>query len=97
MVKTKDLSKEVRDKIVDLHEAGMSYRTIAKQLGEKVTTDGAIIRKWKKHKITVNLPQSRAPCKISQVKSSHLYLYSAFNNTNCNKALLNIKIGKLCQ
>ncbi len=33
----------------------------------------------------------------SQVKSSHLYLYSAFNNTNCNKALHNIKIGKLCQ
>ncbi len=31
------------------------------------------------------------------VKSSHLYLYSAFNNTNCNKALHNIKIGKLCQ
>ncbi len=29
-----------------------------------------------------------------QVKSSHLYLYSAFNNTNCNKALHNIKIGK---
>ncbi len=33
----------------------------------------------------------------SQVKSSHLYLYSAFNNTNCNKALHNIKIGKMCQ
>ncbi len=33
----------------------------------------------------------------SWVKSSHLYLYSAFNNTNCNKALHNIKIGKLCQ
>ncbi len=31
---------------------------------------------------------------MSQVKSSHLYLYSAFNNTNCNKALHNIKIGK---
>ncbi len=26
-----------------------------------------------------------------------LYLYSAFNNTNCNKALHSIKIGKLCQ
>ncbi len=25
------------------------------------------------------------------------HLYSAFNNTNCNKALHNIKIGKLCQ
>ncbi len=34
---------------------------------------------------------------LSQVKSSHLYLYSAFNNTNCNKALHNIKIGKFCQ
>ncbi len=35
----------------------MGYKTITKQLGEKVTTVGAIIRKWKKHKITVNLPQ----------------------------------------
>ncbi len=65
MAKTKELSKDVRDKIVDLHKAGMGYKTIAKQLGEKVTTVGAIIRKWKKHKITVNLPQSGAPCKIS--------------------------------
>ncbi len=38
-----------------------------------------------------------SPIPASQVKSSHLYLYSAFNNTNCNKALHNIKIGKLCQ
>ncbi len=65
MAKTKELSKHVRDKIVDLHKAGMGYKTIAKQLGEKVTTVGAIIRKWKKHKITVNLPRSGAPCKIS--------------------------------
>ncbi len=65
MAKTKELSMDVRDKIVDLHKAGMGYKTIAKQLGEKVTTVGAIIRKWKKHKITVNLPRSGAPCKIS--------------------------------
>ncbi len=54
MAKTKELSKDVRDKIVDLHKAEMGYKTIAKQLGEKVTTVSAIIRKWKKHKITVN-------------------------------------------
>ncbi len=65
MTKTKELSKDVRDRIVDLHKAGMGYKTIAKQLGEKVTTVGAIIRKWKKHKITVNLPRTGAPCKIS--------------------------------
>ncbi|MBN3306310.1 ADRO protein, partial [Amia calva] len=29
----KELSKDVRDKIVDLHKAGMGYKTIAKQLG----------------------------------------------------------------
>ncbi|KAK3548337.1 hypothetical protein QTP70_010300 [Hemibagrus guttatus] len=50
--KTKELSKDVRDKIVDLQKAGMGYKTIAKQFGEKVTTVGVIIRKWKKHKIT---------------------------------------------
>ncbi len=61
MTKTKQLSKDVRDKIVDLHKAGMGYKTIAKQLGENVTTVGAIICKWKKHKI----PRSEAPCKIS--------------------------------
>ncbi len=68
MAKTKELSKDVRDKIVDLHKAGVGYKTITTQLtqlGEKVTTVGAIIRKWKKHKITVNLPWSGAPCKIS--------------------------------
>ncbi len=43
----------------------MGYKIIAKQLGEKVTTDDVIIRKWKKHKITVNLPRTGAPCKIS--------------------------------
>uniref|UniRef100_A0A674ELB5 Transposase Tc1-like domain-containing protein n=1 Tax=Salmo trutta TaxID=8032 RepID=A0A674ELB5_SALTR len=47
---------------VGLHKAGMGYKTITKQLG---TTVGAIIRKWKKHKITVNLPLPGAPCKIS--------------------------------
>ncbi len=48
-----------------LNKAGMVYRTIGKQLGEKATTVGAIIRKWKKFKMTVNLPRTGAPCKIS--------------------------------
>ena len=64
MGKTKVLSKDIRDKIVDLHKAGMGYKKISKQLGEKLRT-GAIIRKSKKHKVTSNLPQSGAPRKIS--------------------------------
>ncbi len=62
MCKTKELSKDTRDNIVDLHKAGMGYRTIAKQLGEKASTVGVIIRKWKKFKMTVNLPRTGAPC-----------------------------------
>ncbi len=31
MAKTKELSKDVRDKIVDQHKAAMDYKTIAKQ------------------------------------------------------------------
>ncbi len=65
MTKTKELSKDVRDKIVGIHKAGMGYKTIAKLLGKKVKAVCAIIRKWKKHKIMVNLPRTGAPCKIS--------------------------------
>ncbi len=55
----------VRDKIVDQYKAGVGYKTTAKHLVEKGTIAGAIIHKWKKHKITVNLPRTRAPCKTS--------------------------------
>ena len=64
MGKTKALSKDIRDIIGDLHKAGMGYKKISKQLGKKITF-GAIIRKWKKHKVTANLPRSGDPRKIS--------------------------------
>ncbi|KAK3567274.1 hypothetical protein QTP86_015798, partial [Hemibagrus guttatus] len=65
MAKTKELSKDTRNKIVDLHQAGKTESAIGKQLGVKKSTVGAIIRKWKTYKTTDNLPQSGAPCKIS--------------------------------
>ncbi len=52
MTETKELSEDVRDEIVVLHKDGTGYKTIAKQLGEKVTTVVVIVHKWKKHKIT---------------------------------------------
>ncbi len=39
MAKTKELSKDVRDKIVDLHKTGIGYKTIAKQLGDNSWCD----------------------------------------------------------
>ncbi len=57
MAKTKELSKDTRNKIVDLHQAGKTESAIGKQLGVKKSTVGAIIRKWKTYKTTDNLPQ----------------------------------------
>ncbi|KAI3355118.1 hypothetical protein L3Q82_017984 [Scortum barcoo] len=61
MAKTKELSKDTRNKIVDLHQAGKTESAIGKQLGVKKSTVGAIIRKWKTYKTTDNLPRSGAP------------------------------------
>ncbi len=65
MAKTKELSKDTRNKIVDLHQVGKTEFAIGKQLGVKKSTVGAIIRKWKTYKTTDNLPRSGAPRKIS--------------------------------
>ncbi|KAI4898438.1 hypothetical protein NFI96_007691, partial [Prochilodus magdalenae] len=46
-------------------QAGKGYGAIAKQLGEKRSTVGAIIRKRKKLNMTVTLPRTGAPRKIS--------------------------------
>ena len=65
MAKTKELSKDTRNRIVDLHQAGKTESAIGKQLGVKKSTVGAIIRKWKTYKTTDSLPRSGAPRKIS--------------------------------
>ena len=65
MGKTKELSEDLRKKIVELHQAGVGYKTISKQLGVKENTVGAIVRRWKRYKVTNNLPRSGAPRKIS--------------------------------
>ena len=54
MAKTKELSKDTRNKIVDLHQAGKTESAIGKQLGVKKSTVGAVIRKWKTYKTTDN-------------------------------------------
>ena len=63
MTKTTKLSKDTKDKTVALHKAGMGYRTIGKHFGEKAKTVGAFNGTLKP--MTINLPQSGAPCKIS--------------------------------
>ncbi|KAI4889011.1 hypothetical protein NFI96_026972, partial [Prochilodus magdalenae] len=65
MGKTKELSQDLRVRIVDLHKAGMGYKKISKVLDVKVTTIGVIIRKFKEYNMTINRPRPGAPKKIS--------------------------------
>ncbi len=63
MAKTKELSKDVRDKIVDLHTR-LEWATRPSP-SSLVRRWQQLVRLWKKHKITVSLPRTGAPCKIS--------------------------------
>ncbi len=45
MAKTKELSKDTRNKLVDLHQAGKTESAIGNQLGVKKSTVRAIIKK----------------------------------------------------
>ena len=89
MGKTNELSKDIRDKIVDLHKVGMGYKKMSKQLCEKLTTVGAIIRKWKKHKVTANLPRSGAPRKISPCGISMMMIKVRDQSSTTREELVN--------
>lgn len=53
--KRRDLSEEIRKKIIDKHGKGKGYKTISKQLDLPVTTV-ANIKKFKVHGTVANLP-----------------------------------------
>ena len=52
----RELSQEIRKKIIDLHVKGKGYKTISKQLDVPVTTVAHIIQKVKVHGTVANLP-----------------------------------------
>ncbi|KAG2469162.1 TCB1 transposase, partial [Polypterus senegalus] len=52
----KEVSQEIRKKIIDKHVKGKGYKTISKQLDVPVTTVAHIIQKFKIHGTVANLP-----------------------------------------
>lgn len=69
MGKSKELSVDLRNLIVEKHFDGNGYRRISRMLNVPVSTVGAIIRKWKEHQFTINRPRSGAPRKIPAEES----------------------------
>ncbi|CAB1418210.1 unnamed protein product [Pleuronectes platessa] len=64
IMKTKELTKQVRDKVVEKYEAGLGYKKISRALNISLSTVKSIIRKWKEYGTTANLPRGGRPPKL---------------------------------
>ncbi len=65
MMRSKEIQEQMRNKIVDMCQAGKGYKAISKALGLQRTVVKAIIHKWRKLGIVVNLPWSDRPTKMT--------------------------------
>ena len=66
MARGKQLSEDMKQRIVAAHEAGEGYKIISKRLHLHISTVRNVIHKWKSHHTTTPLPRSGRPSKISQ-------------------------------
>ncbi|CAB1423276.1 unnamed protein product [Pleuronectes platessa] len=64
IMKTKELTKQLRDKVVEKYEAGLGYKKISRALNISLSTIKSIIRKWKEYGTTANLPRGGRPPKL---------------------------------
>ncbi|XP_007257709.3 uncharacterized protein LOC103047325 [Astyanax mexicanus] len=65
MPRSREISEDVRKKVVEAHQSGKGYKLISKALGLSKTTIRAILQKWKTFGTVMNLPRSGRPPKIS--------------------------------
>lgn len=65
MVKTKELSEDSRNAIVEKHKSSKGYKTISKELGIPVSTVRNVIKKYSKHGTVKNLSGRGGKRKIS--------------------------------
>ena len=60
-MKTKELSKQVRDKVVEKYSSGLGYKKISETLNIPRNTIKSIIKKLKEYGTTTNLPRDGHP------------------------------------
>lgn len=65
-MKTKELTRQVRDKVVEKFKAGLGYKKISQALNISRSTVQSIIQKWKKYGTTANLPRHGRPPKLTE-------------------------------
>ncbi|KAK3522302.1 hypothetical protein QTP86_001995 [Hemibagrus guttatus] len=65
MPRSKEIQKQMREKVIEIYQSGKGYKAISKALGLLQTTVRAIIYKWRKHGTVENLPRSGQTTKIT--------------------------------
>ena len=65
IMKTKELTRQFRDKVVEKFKAGLGYKKISQALNISRSTVQSIIQKWKKYGTTANLPRHGRPPKLT--------------------------------
>ncbi|KAK3574295.1 hypothetical protein QTP86_004361 [Hemibagrus guttatus] len=65
MLRSKEIQKQMRTKVIEIYQSGKCYKAISKALGLPRTTVRAIIYKWRKRGTVKNLPRSGWPTKIT--------------------------------
>ena len=70
-MKTKELSKQVRDKFVEKYRSGLGYKKISETLNIPLSTIKSIIKKWNQYGTRTNLPRDgRPPILTDQAKKA---------------------------
>ncbi|KAG2462739.1 TC1A transposase, partial [Polypterus senegalus] len=64
-MKSKELSADLRDRIVSRHKSGEGYRKMSAALKVPMSTVASIIHKWKKFETSRTLPIAGRPSKLS--------------------------------
>ena len=65
MAKRKELSSDIKTRIIDKHKAGNSYNKISEQLHVPKSTIQSVIKKYKEFGSPANMPRAGRPRKIS--------------------------------
>ena len=73
MPRTKEISEDIRLRIVDLHKAGKGYKSISKNLDVHQSMVRQIVYKWRMLSTVATLPRSGHPAKMT-ARSQHRML-----------------------
>lgn len=76
---SKDLPKQVRDKVVERYTSGEGYKNISKALKMPLRTVKTIIKKWKVYGTTYSQPKSGRPSKLNDRERRQLVREATWN------------------